>query len=124
MIYLYDDDGFYLSQVADTIAPHLNSTPTQPDFSKIDDPNWEVKFDKEHGIWTYKDITPPPPDHSTLDIPIVDEEELKKQQEEAHQNYINNLVNDLNEPMLAKLLANPKLTKFIKKLIKDANKSV
>lgn len=124
MIYLYDSRGFFVDVVENPIAFCQDSTTTPPDFDKVNSENWEVKFDKEKGVWTYTDITPEP-EQTTFDIPApVDEEEIQKQREEEHKAYITNLVNDLNEPLLAKFLESPKLKKLIKKLIKDANKSI
>lgn len=132
MIYLYDRDGFFVSVVEDTIAFCPDSTTMPPDLDKVKSENWEVKFDREKGVWTYTDITPEP-EQATFDIltPSADGEcqnqcegECQKQREEENKAYINNLANELHDPLLAKFLESPKLKKLIKKLAKDANKSI
>lgn len=115
MFYIYNTNGHFLWGIQDDGNSYPNSTKKKPDTTFVENPDFDVIFNKETQEWEY--INKKPLESTTLETQEPTEEEIKAQEEEmnkAHQEYLKNLASEIY-PFLQELQ-----TKELKKLAKQA----
>lgn len=114
MIYLYNADGFFLKSLDKANKTNYpNSTEQQPDFTKLNSSQWEVKFSVSENKWVYTDLTPKPDTEFDQTIPPTSPE-LDPLIREAQANELKSYIPDILPSLVDELLSSGVLLNKLK----------